>query len=93
MRLRGGFTDYHHDEVEDGQVATSFKNRAHDLRMEVEHEPIAGWHGTLGLQTQQRRFSAQGEEAYIQPTDTRRDSLYLLEDTSMVGQISHWILK
>lgn len=80
VRLRGGFTDYHHDEVEDGQVATSFKNRAHDLRMEVEHEPIAGWRGTLGLQTMQRRFSAQGEEAYIQPTDTRRDSLYLLEE-------------
>ena len=80
VRLRGGFTDYHHDEVEDGQVATSFKNRAHDLRLEVEHEPIAGWRGTLGLQTMQRRFSAQGEEAYIQPTDTRRDSLYLLEE-------------
>jgi iron complex outermembrane receptor protein len=80
VRLRGGFTNYHHDEVEDGQVATSFKNRAHDLRLEVEHEPIAGWRGTLGLQTMQRRFSAQGEEAYIQPTDTRRDSLYLLEE-------------
>ncbi|GGH53822.1 outer membrane protein [Comamonas phosphati] len=80
LRLRGGFTDYHHDEVEEGQVATSFKNRAHDLRLEVEHEPIAGWRGTLGLQTMQRRFSAQGEEAYIQPTDTRRDSLYLLEE-------------
>lgn len=80
LRLRGGFTNYRHDEVEDGSVATTFKNRAHDLRLEMEHEPIAGWRGTLGLQTLNRRFSAQGEEAYIQPTDTQRNSLYLLEE-------------
>ncbi|CAM4260413.1 TonB-dependent receptor [Comamonas aquatilis] len=80
VRLRSGFTNYRHDEVEDGQVATRFKNRAHDLRLEVEHEPLAGWRGTLGLQTMNRRFSAQGEEAYVQPTDTRRDSLYLFEE-------------
>lgn len=80
MRVRGGWTDYRHDEIEDGQVSTTFKNRAHDLRFEVEHEPIAGWRGIVGLQTMQRRFSAEGEEAYVQPTETRRNSLYWMEE-------------
>ena len=80
VRLRGGLTNYRHDEVEDGAIATTFKNRAHDLRLEAEHQPIAGWRGTLGVQTSNRRFSAEGEEAYVQPTETQRQSLYLLEE-------------
>ena len=80
LRLRGGWTDYRHAEIEDGSVATQFKNRAHDLRLELEHQPIAGWRGTVGLQTLNRRFSATGEEAYVQPTETQRQSLYLLEE-------------
>lgn len=80
LRLRGGWTNYRHDEIEDGAVSTQFRNRAHDLRLELEHQPIAGWRGTLGLQTLNRRFSATGEEAYVQPTETQRQSLYLLEE-------------
>lgn len=94
LRVRGGLTNYRHDEIEDGSVATQFRNKAHDLRLEMEHEPIAGWRGTLGLQTLKRRFSATGEEAYVQPTDTQRNSLYLLEeyrwqDWSFQGALRH----
>lgn len=94
LRLRGGLTNYRHDEIEDGSVATQFRNKAHDLRLEMEHEPISGWRGTLGLQTLKRRFSATGEEAYVQPTDTQRHSLYLLEeyrwqDWSFQGALRH----
>lgn len=80
LRVRGGWTNYQHAEIEEGTVATQFKNRAHDLRLELEHQPIAGWRGTLGLQTLNRRFSATGEEAYVEPTQTQRQSLYLLEE-------------
>ena len=80
VRVRGGITRYVHDEVEDGAVATTFRNRAHDLRVEAVHEPIAGWTGVFGLESTQRRFSAQGEEAYVQPTLTRQNGLFLLEE-------------
>ena len=80
VRIRGGITHYRHDEVEDGQVATTFRNRAHDLRVEAVHAPIAGWSGVFGFETLQRRFSAEGEEAYIQPTLTRQHGLFLLEE-------------
>lgn len=79
VRLRGGLTDYAHDEREDGTVATAFRNKAHDLRLEVQHQPVMGWQGVLGLSTSQRKFSALGEEAYVQPSVTRRHSLFWLE--------------
>ena len=80
LRLRAGVTDYRHDEVEDGQVATTFRNKAHDVRLELQHEPLAGWRGVFGLQATQRKFSAEGQEAYVQPTQTRRTGLFLLEE-------------
>ncbi|MDD2547639.1 MAG: TonB-dependent receptor [Burkholderiaceae bacterium] len=80
LRLRAGVTDYAHDEIEDGAVSTTFKNKAYDTRIELQHLPIAGWRGLLGLQTSQRKFSAEGAEAYIQPTWTRKTGLFLLEE-------------
>ncbi len=79
LRLRGGVTDYRHDEIEDGAIATTFRNKAHDWRVELQHQPVAGWRGVFGLATSQRDFSALGEEAYVQPTRTRRTSLFWLE--------------
>jgi len=80
LRLRAGVTDYVHDEVEDGAVATTFKNKAYDTRIELQHEPVAGFKGVIGLQTSQRKFSADGEEAYVEPTITRRAGLFVLEE-------------
>jgi iron complex outermembrane recepter protein len=78
--LRASHTDYRHDEIEDGEIATRFASRAHDARVEVEHEPIAGWRGVIGLQNTRRDFSATGEEAYVPPTLTRRNALFLIEE-------------
>ncbi|ABM42209.1 TonB-dependent receptor [Acidovorax sp. JS42] len=90
LRLRAGVTDYVHDEVEEGTVATTFKNKAHDLRVELQHEPVAGWRGVLGLQTGQRKFSAAGEEAYVQPTLTRQWGVFLLEEYRLGDWHGDW---
>ncbi|ODS93982.1 MAG: TonB-dependent receptor [Comamonas sp. SCN 65-56] len=79
MRLRAGVTGYRHDEVEDGSIATTFRNQARNLRIELQQESIGGWRGVFGLQTSERRFSALGEEAYVQPTTTRRTSAFVLQ--------------
>lgn len=83
VRLRASRTRYGHDEIEGSQVATSFRNRAHDVRLEVQHAPLAGWRGVWGLSAGQREFSAVGMEAYVQPTDTRRQGLFLLEEYTL----------
>src|SRR5690606_37483799 len=51
IRFRGGFTDYRHDEIDDGEVATTFTNQGHDARIEVQHAPIGGLRGVIGAQT------------------------------------------
>ena len=90
LRLRAGVTDYVHDEVEDGTIATTFKNKAYDTRIELQHEPIAGFKGVVGLQTSQRKFSAIGEEAYVQPTVTRKTGLFVLEEYRLNDWYGDW---
>ena len=90
LRLRAGVTDYVHDEVEDGAIATTFKNKAYDTRIELQHEPIAGFKGVVGLQTSQRKFSAIGEEAYVQPTVTRKTGLFVLEEYRLNDWYGDW---
>ena len=90
LRLRAGATDYVHDEVEDGTIATTFKNKAYDTRIELQHEPIAGFKGVVGLQTSQRKFSAIGEEAYVQPTVTRKTGLFVLEEYRLNDWYGDW---
>ena len=90
LRLRAGVTDYVHDEVEDGAIATTFKNKAYDTRIELQHEPLAGFKGVVGLQTSQRKFSAIGEEAYVQPTVTRKTGLFVLEEYRLNDWYGDW---
>lgn len=80
LRLRAGHTDYEHREIEDGEVATTFTNKAYDARLELEHRPLAGLRGVVGLQGSHRDFSAVGEEAYVLPSRTRRAGLFVIEE-------------
>lgn len=80
LRFKGSHTRYAHDELEGDEVATQFRNRAHDARFELQHAPIAGWRGLLGLHTGQRNFRADGEEAYVEPTRTQKWGVFMLEE-------------
>lgn len=79
VRFRMSFTDYTHEEIDHGEVATTFRNKANDLRFELAHKPIAGLRGTFGVQHAESRFSAVGEEAYLPESDTRNTALFLME--------------
>lgn len=83
LRLRAAFTDYKHDEIEGTEVATTFKNKGHDARLEMEHVPLGGWRGVVGLQTSKRDFSALGEEAYVAPTVTKKHAAFLVEEYNL----------
>lgn len=79
-RLRASFTDYRHDELEEGVVSTSFLNKGHDVRVEMEHAPVGGVRGVFGLQTTRRDFNTVGEEAYVPPTLTKKHAAFLTEE-------------
>jgi iron complex outermembrane recepter protein len=80
VRLRAGFTNYRHDEIDEDVVATTFLNKGHDARLELEHKPLLGWRGAIGVQTAKSDFSALGEEAFLPSTDTRATGVFLFEE-------------
>ena len=80
LRVRAAYTDYRHDEIDDGVVATTFVNKVRDGRLELEHLPLGGWRGVLGLQTGRRDFSAVGDEAYVPPTVTKKHAAFVTEE-------------
>ena len=84
VKLSYGNSDYKHNEVEPtGEVATQFKNDAWQLRLETVHKPIAGWKGAVGLQVDDRDFSALGAEAFIPQTTTKSWGLFVSEQRDM----------
>ena len=80
IRFRGGLTEYQHQEIEDGEVGTTFKNRGYDARLELAHKPLYGWRGVIGLHNSFSNFSAEGEEAFLPRSDTRATGVFLLEE-------------
>ncbi|MCK9511551.1 MAG: TonB-dependent receptor [Pigmentiphaga sp.] len=79
VRLRGGWTDYRHDEIEEDITATRFRNRGHDGRIELDHKPLAGWRGTLGASWLRSDFDVTGLEAFMPRTVTQSQGLFLVE--------------
>jgi iron complex outermembrane receptor protein len=79
IKVRAGYTDYQHDEIEEGTVATSFKNKGYDGRIELTHVPVAGLQGVIGVQYSHSDFQADGEEAFLPKTITENISAFFLE--------------
>ena len=79
-------SDYEHQEIESGAVATTFKNKGSDLRLQAEHRKfdLGGGKlaGVFGLQTENADFSALGDEAFVPSTTTRQYALFALEELS-----------
>ena len=84
VRLRLGYTDYQHDELDAASVPqTTFKNRALETRLELTHERIAGWRGTLGMQADNVNFSAlaaDGSGATVPATRSNSLAGFLVEE-------------
>ncbi len=80
IRLRGGYTDYAHDEIDDGVVATTFTNKGYDVRIEAQHAPLGGLRGVIGLQATRSDFAAVGEEAFIPKSRTTNTAVFVLEE-------------
>ncbi len=86
VRVRAGYTNYQHQEIEEGQVSTTFANEGVEGRVEITHTPIAGWTGVVGMQHAQNQFSAIGEERFLPVTDTTSHSLFVLEHRDLGEQ-------
>ena len=80
LRLRASWTDYRHDEKEEGAILTTFTSKGHDARLEFEHAPIGPVRGVFGFQTTRRDFAAVGEESYVAPSLTKKNAVFVTEE-------------
>lgn len=84
VRIRAGVTDYQHKEIEDGAVASTFKNQANDIRLELGHRTVAGWKGLVGLQWEYSDLNVLSEEEPLMPrTKSPKLGLFVLEQTQV----------
>ncbi|HEY0974790.1 MAG TPA: TonB-dependent receptor [Solimonas sp.] len=80
LEARVGINDYRHRELEpDGAVGTTFDVQERESRIELEHLPVAGWTGVVGVHLSDRDFEAIGEEAFVPPVRTRGLGLFWVE--------------
>ena len=84
VKLRWGFNDYQHDEVEpNGEVATAFDNEEVEGRVEFIHNPIGNWNGVVGFHYRHKDFSAVGAESFVLPSELESVGVFILERTDI----------
>jgi len=80
-RFALGVNDYEHTEFEEvGEPGTLFDNEEWEARVEARHGEVAGVTGAIGLQLNDRDFSAIGDEAFVAPSEAERWGLFVVED-------------
>ncbi len=80
VRTRWGVNDHQHAEVEpSGEVATRLGNDEWEGRIEAEHRPIGPLTGVVGIQLQDRDFTATGEEAFVPDSVQRAVAAFMVE--------------
>jgi iron complex outermembrane receptor protein len=83
LSLKASQTDYRHTELDRGNPATTFTNQGRDLQLEATHAPVAalgGLRGAWGVNHEDSRFAALGDEAFIPRTRSRQTGVFLLEE-------------
>lgn len=84
IRLRAGFADYRHDEIEDtGEIGTSFFNQSVEARLELVQAARGGWRGAVGGQMFIRDFDVQGDEKFVPRNETQQYGLFTLQSFDM----------
>lgn len=74
------FTNYRHAEIENGEVGTVFENKSHEARVELIHQPVAGWRGGFSFHYKASDFEAIGEEAFTPPSKTNSFGIGVIEE-------------
>ncbi len=80
LRVRTGYANYTHAELEGGNVGTQFLSKAIETRVELTQNNQGGWRGANGIQYTTRDFSALGDEAFVPPTQTNQIGLFSLQE-------------
>ena len=84
IRLRAGWADYQHSEIEDsGEVGTTFYNQSIESRLELVQTKRGGWDGAIGGQFMIRDFHVVGEEKFLPKNETQQYGLFTLQSLDL----------
>lgn len=78
------YTDYRHDEIDEGVAGTTFKNRAISARTQATHATyktgnLGFMKGVVGIDYTNSEFSAVGLEGYLPKTDRTQVGIFFIE--------------
>jgi iron complex outermembrane recepter protein len=79
-KFKIGSAEYRHQELEGDEIGTVFRNRGYDARVELLHQPLAAFTGAVGWQGGRSDFEAIGDEAFVPPSRTTNQALFLFEE-------------
>lgn len=80
IRLRGGYSNYRHNELEQGgAIGTTFLSEGAEGRLEFVQRRRGGFGGGFGAQYFVRDVSIVGDEKFLPPNSTRQLGLFALE--------------
>ena len=79
-KLRFGYADYEHQELEGDEIGTLFSNEGWEGRLDLVENWTGDWRGTTGVQIRHRDFSAVGEEAFVPATTSNQYGFYTVKD-------------
>lgn len=85
LKLSAANSNYNHTEFNNvGTAASVWKNIANEARLELAHNPVAGWKGTFGAQVSAASLNATevgtGSYAIVPPTKTNSNALFWIEE-------------
>jgi iron complex outermembrane receptor protein len=88
-RLRLGYTDYAHTELEGEAIGTVFEKEGWELRSEIAHRDLLLFdQGIVGMQISDTDSSADGDEAFTKPATTRSQAIFTSQHIH--GDRLHW---
>ncbi|ENV52603.1 zinc piracy TonB-dependent receptor ZnuD [Acinetobacter baylyi] len=80
LAAQATYTDYQHQEMDGDEPDTTFISKGTDARITLDNTPWAGWEGQFGTQYTQQKLTINGDEALMDPTVTKRYSVFGLQE-------------
>ncbi len=79
-KVRFGYADYVHQELEGDNVGTTFKNEGYEGRIEFIEKEFGNFRGASGVQFKHRDFEAIGDEAFTPPNITDQFGVFTMRE-------------
>ncbi|NNL88496.1 MAG: TonB-dependent receptor [Marinicaulis sp.] len=80
VKVRFGYADYIHRELEGAEIGTTFKNEGYEGRIELIEKEFGDFRGASGFQFKHRDFEAIGDEAFTPPNITDQFGVFTVRE-------------